>query len=56
MVAHVTSRPSNIRKQALAAEPSWSKYQLDVFDWLANGQGHGQLEAVAGSGKTTTNE
>jgi superfamily I DNA/RNA helicase len=54
MVAHVTSRGSNNKKQRLAAEPQWSKYQLAVFDWLENGEGHAQLEAVAGSGKTTT--
>lgn len=32
----------------------WSKYQLAVFDNVANGTGHTVVNAVAGSGKTTT--
>lgn len=31
-----------------------SKYQQAVFDWMANGVGHAVINAVAGSGKTTT--
>lgn len=31
-----------------------SKYQLDVFDFVENGTGSGIINAVAGSGKTTT--
>jgi DNA helicase II / ATP-dependent DNA helicase PcrA len=31
-----------------------SPYQLAVFDFLVNGEGHAMVEAVAGSGKTTT--
>lgn len=31
-----------------------SKYQLAVFDFVENGDGHCVVEAVAGSGKTTT--
>lgn len=31
-----------------------SKYQQAIFDFVANGTGHGVVEAVAGSGKTTT--
>ena len=31
-----------------------SKYQQAIFDWIVNGKGHGVVEAVAGSGKTTT--
>lgn len=31
-----------------------SKYQKDIFDFIKNGEGHGIVEAVAGSGKTTT--
>jgi len=34
--------------------PNWSKYQLAVFDNVANGTGHTVVNAVAGSGKTTT--
>jgi superfamily I DNA/RNA helicase len=33
---------------------NWSKYQLAVFDNVANGTGHTVVNAVAGSGKTTT--
>lgn len=32
----------------------WSPYQQNVFNWLEHGEGHGIIEAVAGSGKTTT--
>jgi len=28
--------------------------QVDIFDWLNNGEGHGVIEAVAGSGKSTS--
>lgn len=31
-----------------------SKYQQAIFDFISNGQGHAVVEAVAGSGKTTT--
>jgi len=31
-----------------------SKYQQDVFDFIKFGNGHGIINAVAGSGKTTT--
>lgn len=31
-----------------------SKYQQDIFDWVRNGAGSAVIEAVAGSGKTTT--
>lgn len=33
-----------------------SKYQLAIFEFIVNGKGHGMVEAVAGSGKTTTIE
>jgi len=32
----------------------FSKYQQDIFDWVQNGTGNAVVEAVAGSGKTTT--
>lgn len=32
----------------------WSKYQLDVFSFVEGGKGSAIVEAVAGSGKTTT--
>jgi DNA helicase II / ATP-dependent DNA helicase PcrA len=35
---------------------NWSTYQLAVFDNVANGTGHTVVNAVAGSGKTTTIE
>ena len=31
-----------------------SKYQQDIYDFVSSGRGHGIVEAVAGSGKTTT--
>jgi superfamily I DNA/RNA helicase len=31
-----------------------SKYQQAIFDWIERGEGHAVIEAVAGSGKTTT--
>lgn len=31
-----------------------SKYQSAVFDWIKHGEGHLMIDAVAGSGKTTT--
>ena len=33
-----------------------SKYQSAVFEFVANGAGHGLIDAKAGSGKTTTEE
>jgi DNA helicase II / ATP-dependent DNA helicase PcrA len=33
---------------------NWSEYQTAVFDLIENGEGHAVVEAVAGSGKTTT--
>jgi hypothetical protein len=32
----------------------YSKYQVNIFDWITNGTGGGRVNAVAGSGKTTT--
>lgn len=32
----------------------YSKYQQDIFEFIKHGTGHGIVEAVAGSGKTTT--
>jgi DNA helicase-2/ATP-dependent DNA helicase PcrA len=31
-----------------------STYQAGIFDWIESGRGHAVVEAVAGSGKTTT--
>jgi superfamily I DNA/RNA helicase len=33
---------------------SWSAYQQAVFDDIANGQGHTQVDSYAGTGKSTT--
>ena len=33
---------------------SWSTHQETIFNWLVNGTGSAIIEAVAGSGKTTT--
>lgn len=33
---------------------TWSTYQSAIFDFFVNGTGNGVVEAVAGSGKTTT--
>src|SRR6267142_1171356 len=35
-------------------EMNFSKYQLAIFDWVSNDSGNAVIEAVAGSGKTTT--
>lgn len=32
----------------------FSKYQLDIFDWVVNGRGDAVVQAAAGSGKTFT--
>lgn len=32
---------------------NWSKYQLDIFDFIKHGQGNCVIQAAAGSGKTT---
>lgn len=36
------------------AARTWSPYQTAVFDFVANGEGNAIVEAVAGSGKSTT--
>lgn len=35
-------------------DKEWSKYQKDIFNFIEHEQGHLIVEAVAGSGKTTT--
>ena len=42
------------RKNNTSLNYEWSKYQLDIFDYIEHGQGHLVVEACAGSGKTTT--
>jgi DNA helicase II / ATP-dependent DNA helicase PcrA len=41
-----------VREARKAFAPS--KYQAAIFDFIRTGKGHGVVEAVAGSGKTTT--
>jgi DNA helicase-2/ATP-dependent DNA helicase PcrA len=38
----------------LSLETQYSTYQQEIFNFAVNGAGHGIVEAVAGSGKTTT--
>ena len=45
--------PETMTAPAAATVP-WTPAQEAVFDFVANGSGHGAIEAVAGSGKTTT--
>jgi DNA helicase-2/ATP-dependent DNA helicase PcrA len=49
------SRPTAVAvgQSKKAFEPS--RYQSAIFDFVKSGQGHGVVNAVAGSGKTTTN-
>ena len=42
------------KKTVEKIEYPWSKYQLDIFDYIEHGQGHLVVEAAAGSGKTST--
>lgn len=41
------------RKEYLTLLP-WSQYQKDIFNWCIEGEGNLAVEAVAGSGKTTS--
>jgi len=41
------------RKAAIAAEPEWSQFQQDIYNWIDSGSGSLRVGAVAGSGKTT---
>ena len=42
------------KKENKNIEYKWSKYQLAIYDWIEHDQGHLVVEAVAGSGKSTT--
>lgn len=44
----------DIHDQPRDAGRVWSPYQHRIFDFVANETGNGMVEAVAGSGKTTT--
>lgn len=41
-------------ESAAVSNIAWSQKQLDVFEFVKSGSGNGVVEAVAGSGKTTT--
>ena len=45
---------SRKKKEVEKIEYPWSPYQLAIYDWIEHDQGHLVVEAVAGSGKTTT--
>jgi len=45
---------SRKKKETEKIEYKWSKFQEDIFSWIEHDQGHLVVEAVAGSGKTTT--
>ena len=45
---------SRKKKETGKIEYKWSKFQEDIFSWIEHDQGHLVVEAVAGSGKTTT--
>jgi len=42
------------KKEVEKKEYPWSDFQKDIFSWVEHDQGHLVVEAVAGSGKTTT--
>ena len=42
------------KKEVEKIEYPWSSYQEAIFSWVEHDQGHLVVEAVAGSGKTTT--
>jgi DNA helicase-2/ATP-dependent DNA helicase PcrA len=46
--------PADINDQPRDTARSWSDKQVAIFDFTEHGQGNAIIEAVAGSGKTTT--
>jgi len=55
----VTKNPQTEQEQELVPTPTKkefkpSKYQQAIFDFIENGEGNAVIDAVAGSGKTTT--
>lgn len=49
-----TRRYNENQERQETNEVNWSEYQLAVFDFVKTGSGNAVVEAVAGSGKTTT--
>lgn len=48
------TKPKQRKADVIRSNCNWNKYQLAVFDNVANGDGHTIVEAGPGSGKTTT--
>lgn len=46
--------PEEVELGAIDTSRNWSQYQRNIFDWVRNAQGNAIVEAVAGSGKSTT--
>jgi len=46
--------PTDIEDQPRDTSRKWSHLQQNIFDFVEHGQGNAIVEAVAGSGKTTT--
>lgn len=44
----------NTETTTLTATRTWSRQQLDIFEWFENGQNNLVVVALAGTGKTTT--
>jgi len=54
MLKLVQENVSNTKISKTPTKTVFSNYQNDIFDFLKNGNGNGVVNAVAGSGKTTT--
>ncbi len=54
MSTEINSYLSSIQPKSDETVFTPSKYQQGVFDWIRSGKGHGMVNAVAGSGKSTT--
>lgn len=50
----VENSAEHIDEKSFSVQWTPSKYQVNFFEWLVNGAGNAVMEAVAGSGKTTT--
>lgn len=50
----VAQRKDDQYTASAVATSKWSRYQQDVFAFVGDGHGHAVVNAVAGSGKTTT--
>lgn len=50
----MTNWMDEIEESPVIPNLEWSQYQLDLFEFVENGKGNAVVEAVAGSGKTTS--